>query len=141
MMATSIPFFMYDGRELDHGWMRHCPGFELMRRTAYNERLGEVYVRDALAVHPWRTQNAEQAVLFYVPIWEVRRRRVHRAHAWPPAVCLLFFSHCYAHKPAGSQLQCGPMQWHVALAAHGASRCGAAAVEDLRASQRPSHGL
>ena len=65
---------MYEGGELDHGHLRHCPGFELMQRSAYNERLGEVYLRDALASHPWRTRSAEEATLFFVPIWEVRLR-------------------------------------------------------------------
>ena len=36
-------FYMYTGDALDFSWMASaCPGFETLRRTAYNERLGEV---------------------------------------------------------------------------------------------------
>jgi len=66
-----IRFFMYEGRQLDHGYLRHCPGFEHMQHSAYNERLGEVYLRDSLAVHPWRTRSPSEATLFFVPIWEI----------------------------------------------------------------------
>ena len=66
-----IRFFMYEGPELDHGYLRLCPGFELMQQSAYNERLGEAYLRDALAIHPWRTHSPSEATLFFVPIWEV----------------------------------------------------------------------
>ena len=45
--------------------------FAQMQRSAYNERFAEVYVRDTLAVHPWRTRIAADATLIYVPIWEV----------------------------------------------------------------------
>ena len=62
---------MHTDPALDHGWLRHCPGFALLARSAYNERLAEVYVRDALAVHPWRTDDPAQATIFYVPLWEV----------------------------------------------------------------------
>lgn len=69
--TAPIRFFMYEGPELDHGYLRHCPGFQLMQQSAYNERLGEVYLRDALAVHPWRTRSPSEATLFFVPIWEI----------------------------------------------------------------------
>ena len=69
--AARLPFFMYTSHALDHGWLRHCAGFEGLRRSAYNERLAEVYIRDALASHPWRTMNAELAKIVYVPLWEV----------------------------------------------------------------------
>ena len=69
--STKFHFFMYSGAELDHEWLRNCPRFEEMRRSAYNERLAEVYIRDALAQHPWRTFRAEEAKLIYVPVWEV----------------------------------------------------------------------
>ena len=54
---SRVPFYMHTDPALDHGWLRHCPGFALLARSAYNERLAEVYVRDALAVHPWRTDG------------------------------------------------------------------------------------
>ena len=62
---------MHDGAALDHGWLRSCAKFEQLQQSAYNERLAEVYMRDALAVHPWRTWSTEDAALIYVPIWEV----------------------------------------------------------------------
>ena len=67
----AVPFYMYEGRALDHGWLRHCAAFDDLRSTAYNERLAEVYIRDSLAEHPWRTYIAEQAWLIVVPLWEV----------------------------------------------------------------------
>ena len=66
-----MPFYMYDDPALDHGWLRHCANFPSMRASAYNERLAEVYVRDALAIHPWRTSDPSAASLVYVPLWEV----------------------------------------------------------------------
>ncbi|MEC8423703.1 MAG: hypothetical protein VX000_07990, partial [Myxococcota bacterium] len=70
-VAQRVPFYMYDHAALDHGWLRSCARFEQMQRSPYNERLGEVYMRDALAVHPWRTHSAEHAELIFVPVWEV----------------------------------------------------------------------
>jgi hypothetical protein len=75
-----VRFFMYEGPELDHGYLRHCPGFELMQHSAYNERLGEVYLRDSLAVHPWRTRSPSEATLFFVPIWEIVSFNVDRCN-------------------------------------------------------------
>ena len=49
--ADVVPFYMHTAPALDHAWLRHCPAFERLRRSAYNERLAEVYLRDALAVH------------------------------------------------------------------------------------------
>ena len=66
-----VPFYMYEGPELDFGYLRHCAGFTELQRSAYNERLAEVYLRDALANHPWRTRSAAAARLLYVPVWEV----------------------------------------------------------------------
>ena len=70
-LAAAIPFFMHTDRALDHDWLRNCDGFEALRHSAYNERLAEVYVRDALAHHPWRTYNPSDALLVYIPVWEV----------------------------------------------------------------------
>ena len=77
-LAPSVRFFMYEGMDLDQSWLRHCPGFDDMQRSAYNERLGEVYLRDALVQHPWRTRSPEQAKVFFVPLWEVRARELCR---------------------------------------------------------------
>ena len=62
---------MYEGNALDHGWLRHCAAFDALRKSAFNERLAEVYLRDALAVHPWRTWSPVLATVVYVPLWEV----------------------------------------------------------------------
>lgn len=69
--ADAVPFYMHTDPALDHGWLRDCPEFAPLAQSAYNERLAEVYVRDALAVHPWRTADPGSAVLIYVPLWEV----------------------------------------------------------------------
>lgn len=67
---------MYTGIELDFGWLRSCRGFEEMLRTPYHERLGEVHMRDLLEKHPWRTRRANEADLFFVPLWEVASFRI-----------------------------------------------------------------
>lgn len=64
-------FYMYEGRELDFGWMRHCPAFDSMRSSPFNERLAEVEMRELLSRSRWRTRDPAKALLFYVPIWEV----------------------------------------------------------------------
>ena len=46
-------------------------GGATLRQSAYNERLSEVYLRDALEVHPWRTRDPSRASIVYVPLWEV----------------------------------------------------------------------
>ncbi len=67
--AEGLVFYMYEDRALDHGWLRHCPGFDQLTSSPYNERLAEVYTRDELASHPHRTRDASAASLFYVPLW------------------------------------------------------------------------
>ena len=69
--ANPVPFYMYEGVALDHGWLRDCSGFKRLQKSAFNERLGEVYIRDALEHHPWRTRDPNRATLVYVPLWEV----------------------------------------------------------------------
>ena len=69
--VAPIPYFVYTDRALDHGWLRHCDGFDALRRSAYNERFAEVYVRDALMTHSWRTDDPTKALLVFVPIWEI----------------------------------------------------------------------
>ena len=63
-------FFMYTDPALDHGWLRHCPGFEELQAGVRAERLGEVQMRDVLSRSPWRVSDPSAAQLFYVPLWE-----------------------------------------------------------------------
>ena len=73
---SSPRFYMYTSPQLDFGWLRFCKGFEEMMRTPYHERLGEVHMRDLLESHPWRTRQAHEALLFFVPVWEVASFRL-----------------------------------------------------------------
>jgi hypothetical protein len=119
-----VPFYMYEGAALDHGWLRHCDGFEALRRSAYNERLGEVYLRDALATHPWRTRDAARARLAFVPVWEVRAQIVRVG-------CTALIARARprlgrVRVRAGCQLQYWVVQWHDAPEADGERRSGAA---------------
>ena len=63
-------FFMYSDPALDHGWLRHCPGFEELQNGVRAERLGEVQMRDVLSRSPRRVSDPSAAQLFYVPLWE-----------------------------------------------------------------------
>lgn len=69
--ASSVQFYMYTDRALDHRWLAECPGFARLTRSAQNERLGEVYASRLLATHSARTYDPSAASLFYVPIWDV----------------------------------------------------------------------
>ena len=51
-MRDSMPsrptVYVYEQRELDHGWMRQCSGFDKIRLSSQNDNLAEVGMRDAL---------------------------------------------------------------------------------------------
>ena len=71
-------FFMYEGSELDFGWMARCPRFAELRASPTNERLAEVEMRSLLVSSDARTRDPTLATLFYVPLWEVVSFRVGR---------------------------------------------------------------
>ena len=64
-------FYMYPGPHIDQSWLGKCAGFSQLRASPLNERLAEVEMHEALRRHPQRVENANDAQLFYVPIWEV----------------------------------------------------------------------
>lgn len=70
--APELPssFFMYSDPALDHGWLRHCPGFEELQAGVRAERLGEVRMRDVLSRSSRRVSDPAAAQLLYVPLWE-----------------------------------------------------------------------
>ena len=74
-------FFMYDEPALDFGWLSSCARFEKMQRGSMSEWMGEVEIRNVLAIQPQRTRVAAEAELFFVPIWECAQQSVQIATA------------------------------------------------------------
>ena len=71
MAAAGIPqFFMYNHPALDHSWMRHCPGFNVLRHSVNDTNTAEVGVHKVLHRHALRTHDPAAAGLFFVPVFE-----------------------------------------------------------------------
>ena len=64
------PFFMHTDPRLDHSWLRHCEGFDELRRGVSAERLGEVRMHALLRRSARRVADPASASLFYLPLWE-----------------------------------------------------------------------
>ena len=61
---------MYSGPALDHSWLRHCPGFNVLRNSVNDSNTAEVGVYKVLRRHPSRTWDPKAAKLFYVAVFE-----------------------------------------------------------------------
>lgn len=77
-LPARLRFYVYTSPDLDWSFLRDCDGFSSLVDTAFaGEGMQEVHAYDVLLAHPYRTHNASEAALFYVPIWEFTSHRLH----------------------------------------------------------------
>lgn len=74
--ATRVKVYVYDAPELDHSdvigcWRQRNGGESPWQAERHDvaRDMAEVWLHEALLVHPWRVQYPSQADLFYVPLY------------------------------------------------------------------------
>jgi Exostosin family len=67
-LPESVPFFIYEGPLFD--WHKNCSekGAELLQHHRNYKHGDDVLFLEHAMSHPWRVQNASEAVLFVVPV-------------------------------------------------------------------------
>lgn len=70
VIPSGLRFYVYDDAALDQSWLAQCEGFRELKESAEGEGMQESNLYRVLKSHPYRTRNANEAALFYIPIWE-----------------------------------------------------------------------
>ena len=63
-------FYIYEGRDLDFGYLASCAGYDTLLWSAHARLAAEVGLYHVLKSHPRRTRDPKVAMLFYVPVFE-----------------------------------------------------------------------